>query len=325
MNPPYKITTKILKLTSSISNSLGNIESSFLKTPEPKLRKQNKIKTIQATLEIEGNTLTLDQVTAVLEGKKVLGPKKEILEVKNANKLYDSILEFKSSKVKDFLSAHKILMTSLVDSAGSFRNKNVGVLKGIEVSHIAPKPRLVPELIENLFKWIESDEIHSLVKSCIAHYEIEFIHPFEDGNGRIGRFWQSLILKEYNSVFTYIPVESLIKEHQKEYYNTLEACDKAGESTLFIEFMLQLIDECLTQYIYEHSNVNPTSIDRLMNAKDIFKGEEFSRKDYLSLYKNLSSASASRDLKEGVENKELKKIGKANQTKYIFKQARCEQ
>lgn len=318
MNPPFKITTKILDLTSSISNSLGNIESTFLKAPEPKLRKQNKIKTIQATLEIEGNTLTLDQVTAVLEGKRVLGPEREILEVKNVNKLYESIDRFNSSKVKDFLSAHKILMTKLVASSGSFRDKNVGVLKGSKVSHIAPKPRLVPELIDKLFKWIKEDEIHALVKSCIVHYEIEFIHPFEDGNGRIGRFWQSLILKEYNSVFAYIPVESLIKENQQEYYKTLEACDYAGESTLFIEFMMNLINQCLLDYIQEHSNINPTSDDRLLNAKSIFKSEEFSRKDYLNLYKNLSSASASRDLKEGVDKKQLKKIGKANQTKYKF-------
>lgn len=319
MKPPYTITSKILDYTSSISMSLGSIESSFLKTPEPKLRKQNKIKTIQATLEIEGNTLSLDQVTAVLDGKRVLGPAKDILEVSNVNELYDLMDTFKSSKVKDFLKAHKILMTKLINSSGSFRTTNVGVLKGSKVSHIAPKPKFVPELMEKLFKWIENDDVHSLVKSCIAHYEIEFIHPFEDGNGRIGRFWQSLILKEFNSVFSFIPVESLINDNQELYYKVLERCDKEGESTLFIEFMLELIDQSLKQYLKEHANISITSIDRLSNAKNIFEQKEFSRKDYMSLYKNLSSASASRDLKQGVESKELKRIGKANQTKYQFK------
>lgn len=319
MKPPFTITPKVLSLTSTISESLGRIETSFLKTPEPKLRKQNKIKTIQATLEIEGNTLSLDQVTAVLDGKRVLGPAKDILEVSNVNKLYESMDKFKSSRVKDILSAHKILMSKLLDSPGSFRSTNVGVLKGSKVSHIAPKPRFVPELIEKLFKWIKEDEVHLLVKSCIAHYEIEFIHPFQDGNGRIGRFWQSLILKEFNSVFSFIPVESLIKDNQQLYYDALEKCDREGESTFFIEFMLGLIDQSLVKYLNEHSNVTPTSSDRLLNAQTFFKDKEFSRKDYLNFYKNLSSASASRDLKEGVKAKKLNKLGKANQTKYQFK------
>lgn len=209
-------------------------------------------------------------------------------------------------------------MSGLVDSAGSFRDKNVGVLKGTQVSHVAPKPRLVPELMENLFNWIKTDKVHALVKSCVAHYKIEFIHPFEDGNGRIGRFWQSLILREFNSVFTYIPTESLIKENQKIYYDTLEKCDRSGDSTMFIEFMLDLIEKSLRDYIKEHSNVILTSTDRLSNAKDHFKKNQFSRKDYLELFKNLSSASASRDLKEGLDIEVLKKIGSANQTKYLF-------
>ncbi|MFK8137464.1 MAG: Fic family protein [Bdellovibrionales bacterium] len=318
MKPPYSITNDILILVSSVSKSLGNIEGVFFQTPEPKLRKQNKIKTIHATLEIEGNTLTLEQVTAILEGKRVLGPKQEIIEVQNVNKLYDFIESFNWGRVDDFLHAHKVLMDLLIESAGQFRHKNVGVLKASKVSHIAPKPNLVSELIHNLFNWIEKDETHALIKSCVCHYEIEFIHPFEDGNGRMGRFWQTLILQDFNPIFRYIPVESLIKDNQKTYYSVLEKCDKAGDSTAFVEFMLSLIDESLKNYLAEHTNVSLIGRDRLNLAKDHFQDHEFSRKDYLALFKNLSSATASRDLKNGLETKLLKKKGNANQTKYRF-------
>ena len=217
MAPPYKITNKTINLVAGITEELGKIEGNKLVSPGPKLRKQNRIKTIQATLAIEGNTLSIDQITAVVEGKKVFGPKKEIIEVQNAIGLYDELHLYKPYSVKDFLRAHKNLMTKLVESNGVFRDTNVGVLKGSKVSHVAPKPRLVPELVENLFKWAKSEkELHPLIKSCILHYEIEFIHPFEDGNGRMGRFWQTVILAEYDTIFSYLPIESLIKDNQKK-------------------------------------------------------------------------------------------------------------
>jgi Fic family protein len=318
MKPPYKISNKALLLISTISKSIGEIEGRLLKSPEPQLRKQNKIKTIQATLEIEGNTLSLEQVTAVLDGKRVLGPEKEILEVKNANELYELIDSLEWHSINDLFRAHDSLMQNLVNSAGSFRSKNVGVLKGSKVSHIAPKPNFVPELVQNLFSWAESSDLHDLVKSCIVHYELEFIHPFEDGNGRMGRFWQSLILYNYNSLFRFIPVESLIKENQKSYYEVLELCDKAGESTLFIEFMLGIIDECLLEYVNQFTSMTMTSGERLNYSRDYFDNKLFTRKEYLGLFKNISSATASRDLKEGVELKSLITTGSGNQTKYSF-------
>lgn len=318
MKPTYQISNKTLLLISSISKNIGEIEGRLLESPGPQLRKQNKIKTIQATLEIEGNTLSLDQVTAVLEGKRVLGQKKEILEVKNANELYERIVSLSWFNIGDLLSAHNSLMQNLVSSAGCFRNKNVGVLKGSKVSHVAPKPNLVPELVQNLFNWARTSDLHDLVKSCIVHYELEFIHPFEDGNGRIGRFWQSLMLYNYNSLFKFIPVESLIKDNQKSYYEVLELCDKTGESTLFIEFMLEIIDECLRDYINQFTSVTMTSDERLNYAKEHFGDKSFSRKDFIVLFKNISSATASRDLKEGVELKLLNKTGDSNQTRYFF-------
>ncbi len=318
MKPPFAVTNKIITKISSISNKLGKIESSTLRVPEPRLRKQNKIKTIQATLAIEGNTLSLDQVTAVLEGKKVIGEKKEITEVLNALEMYEMISEIRPHDIKDFLHAHKVLMKDLLKNAGNFRSKNVGVLKGTKVGHIAPRPQLVRELISNLFSWIKNDnDTHPLIMSCVVHYEIEFIHPFEDGNGRMGRFWQSILLSEYEIIFRFLPIESLVKDNQQLYYDTLEACDKKGDSTSFIELILTLIDQSLSLYVDSISGASISSSDRLEDAKTKFK-LPFSRKEYMTHFKNISSATASRDLKEGVQKKMLKKVGTGNQTKYIF-------
>ena len=295
------------------------MEGSKLIAPGPKLRRQNRIKTIQATLAIEGNTLTVDQITAVLEGRRVLGRKKEIVEVQNAISLYEELLSYKPYSVKDFLKAHKRLMASLMDSNGKFRNKNAGVLKGSKVSHLAPKSRFVPELVDNLLKWAKLErDLHPLIKSCILHYEIEFIHPFEDGNGRMGRFWQTVILGEYDLIFTYLPIESLIKDNQKKYYNVLEKCDHAGDCTLFVEFILGLILKSFKEFSGGITSVVLDVTQRLEKAKGFFVDRSFSRKDYMSFYKNISSATASRDLKEGIGKNLLVKMGKGNQTQYKF-------
>jgi Fic family protein len=202
MKPPFKITPKILNLVSSISTLLGRLESLTVPMPGPKLRKENRIKTIKSTLAFEGNTFSEEAVSAILENKRVLGSKKEILEVKNAIAVYESIETFKPEGIKSFLSAHFILMKDLVTSAGKFRSQNVGIIKGKAVKHVAPKPNLVPELMAEVFDWIKKDkEIHFLIKSCVVHHEIEFIHPFEDGNGRMGRFWQTLILARNAPIF----------------------------------------------------------------------------------------------------------------------------
>lgn len=319
MKPPYTITNKIINLVALITEELGKIEGNKLVAPGPKLRKQNRIKTIQATLAIEGNTLTIDQITAVLEGRKVFGPKKEIIEVQNAIGLYEDILSFRPYSVKDFLRAHKKLMANLIDSNGKYRDKNVGVLKGSKVSHVAPKPRLVPELMDNLFNWAKSEkELHPLIKSCVLHYEIEFIHPFEDGNGRMGRFWQTVILSSYETTFIYLPIESLIKDNQKKYYNVLEICDRAGDCSKFIEFVLELILKTIKDFSESIIGVVLGPIQRLELARAFFERKQFSRKEYMSFNKNISSATASRDLKEGLSKKLLTKSGEGNQTRYKF-------
>lgn len=319
MSPPFKITPKMNNLVAEISKLLGKLEATTLSIPSPNLRRKNKIRTIKSTLSIEGHTFTEEQITAVLDNKRVLGTEKELIEVQNAIKLYDSIDSFKSSKEKDLLKAHRILMKDLLASAGQYRSKNVGVLAGTKVKHLAPKHNLLPNLMGKVFEWIKLEkEIHALILSSIVHYEIEFIHPFEDGNGRMGRFWQALILKEYDDFFKYVPIESVIEKNQLKYYESLEFSDKAGESTLFIEFMLRVIKESLEEMSSELVGVINSNEDRIQKAKSHFKKNLFSRKDYLELFKNISSATASRDLKEGIDQKVLSKIGKANQTKYRF-------
>lgn len=319
MKPPFKITPTILNLVSDITHLLGRLESIGITAPEPKLRKKNKVRTIKSTLAIEGNTCTEEQITHILEGKRVVGSKKEITEVKNANKLYESLEGYKSESLKSFLAAHKCLMDGLVATSGAFRSKNVGVLKGKIVKHVAPKPNMLPELMNHLFNWLKKErELHPLIKSCIAHYEIEFIHPFEDGNGRMGRFWQTLILTEYDPIFKHVPIESVIEKHQQEYYDALEKSDKAGTSGPFIEFMLAVILESLKEFDSQIIEVVLTSEDRLLKAKEYFKSKSFSRKNYMELFKNISSATASRDLKEALDKGLLKKSGEKNQARYRF-------
>lgn len=319
MKPPYNLTPKMLTLVSEISLILGKLDQIIISAPEPKLRKKNQIRTVKATLAIEGNTFTEDQITAILDNKKVVGSKKEIIEVKNAVQAYELISNFKHSSLRSFLEAHSKMMKDLIDSSGKLRSKNVGVLKGKIVKHVAPKPAMLPELMKNLFHWIKSEkELHPLIKSCIVHYEIEFIHPFEDGNGRIGRLWQTILLAKYNPIFKYVPIESLIEKNQQAYYDSLEKSDKSGSSNPFIEFMLEIILESILEFDSETKPQTITSQDRLLMAKEYFTDQSFTRKEYMDFHKTLSSATASRDLTEGVNIKTLKKSGLKNQTRYQF-------
>lgn len=323
MKPPYDITPQILKTVADITELLGKLSGLVIIKPEIKLRKSNRIKTIKSSLAIEGNTFTEEQITAILEGKRVLGPTKEITEVQNAIRLYADFSKFNSYKLKDFMAAHGILMNKLVKTAGQWRNSNVGVLAKTHVVHIAPKPIFVPKLMADLFDWLKKDTAtHYLIRAAVAHYEIEFIHPFEDGNGRMGRFWQSVLLTAHNPIFEYLPVESLIEKKQRQYYQVLEKCDHTGRSTSFIEFILKVIKETLSEYAGQISGATITGQDRLDRARQEFTGVYFSRKDYLLLFKTISTATASRDLQKGVEQKILQKTGNGNNTLYKFLKSR---
>jgi|TARA_B110000495_G_C23038706_1_gene621547 Fic family protein len=317
MKPPYDITPKILKLITSISEKLGEVNANFLNKPSPQLRKQNKIKTIHSSLKIEGNTLTEEQITALLDKKRVIGPKKDIQEVLNAIDVYDNIANYNPLHEKSFLKAHKNLMANLIDGAGKYRKQGVGIVKGSKVEHLAPPFENVPYLMKDLFKYLKEPDEIELIKSCVFHYEMEFIHPFLDGNGRMGRLWQTLILKDKYPVFEFTPFETLISKDQEKYYKALSDSDKLGKSTSFIEYMLEVIEYSINELL-NFNNRTLTEKDRLEYFSSLNK-LEFSRKDYMDIFKDISSATASRDLKKGVDINLFQKIGEKNKTKYIMK------
>jgi Fic family protein len=318
MKPPYQITTKILEQISSISEKVGEINAAYLYKPPTELRKKNRIKIIQSSLEIEGNSLSLDQVTAILDNKKIIAPKKDILEVKNAIKAYENIDSYNPTSLTSFCKAHGILMNGLIENAGKIRTKSVGILKDSTVTHIAPPGDVVKSLVKELFDYLNKNKDLLLIKSCVFHYEIEFIHPFMDGNGRIGRLWQTVILRQYSPVFEFLPIESLIKARQVEYYRILGESDNKGDSTGFIEFMLQIINESLEDLL-SNQNVNLTSQDRITIFKEKIGKSTFNRQDYMRHFKDISTATASRDLKLAVENGILHKTGDKRTTSYKFK------
>lgn len=317
MTPPFAITGKILNLVSHIERLIGRVESLDHPKPQPQLRKSNRVRTLQGSLAIEGNSLDLEQVTAILDGKRVIAPKNDIQEVVNANAAYENLPIYKPTNQQHLLQSHAVIMKDLISAAGRWRTANVGVMKGNEISHMAPPAERVPYLMDDLFKFLKTDT-HPLIKGCVFHYEFEFIHPFQDGNGRIGRFWHTLMLYHYHEVFEYIPVESLIKEHQKQYYSVLEQCDHAGESTLFVEFSLEMIMKSLEDFMEVFRPKTTTPADRLANARKHFADQSFSRKDYLALHKTISTATASRDLKGGVDKNLLEKSGDKALTLYRF-------
>lgn len=318
MKPPYKITGKILKLVAAVSEKIGEVNSTHLSKPPTELRKKNRIKTIHSSLEIEGNTLTIEQITAIVENKRVIGPKKDILEVQNAIAVYDYLDKLNPYNFDSFCEAHGILMIGLVESAGRLRRKSVGIVKGSEIAHIAPPSEMLTPLMNDLFDYLKNDDDLVLIKSCVFHYEMEFIHPFIDGNGRMGRLWQTLILKDTYPVFEYLPIETLIKERQEQYYESLGKSDNTGESTVFIEFMLEIILESLVELL-NIQNVSLTNNDRINLFKSIVKMDYFTRKEYLKNFREISSATASRDLKFAVENGLIEKFGDKNTARYRFK------
>ena len=318
MKPPYLITTRIVELIASISEKIGEVNAAYLFKPPAELRKRNRIKTIHSSLEIEGNSLSLDQVTAILENKRVIAPQKDILEVKNAIEAYNRLDSFVSTSLSSFCEAHALLMNGLIDNPGRIRTKPVGIIKGSIVTHITPPGKMVKSLLNELFNYVKKDRDLLLIKSCVFHYELEFIHPFMDGNGRMGRLWQTVILRQYSQVFEFLPIESLVKSRQKEYYRILVESDDKGNSTGFIEFMLQIINESLEELL-NNQGVNLTGADRITIFKDKNRKAFFSRQEYMRQFKDISSATASRDLKKAVNKGILVKTGDKRTTSYKFK------
>lgn len=317
MRPPYTITDKIISFVALISEKIGEINATHLYKPAPELRKKNRIKTIQASLAIEGNTLSKEQITALLENKRVAGPQKDILEVQNAIRVYNYLHHFHPYRLTDIEKAHALLMHGLVAHPGKFRTTNVGIIKGSKVEHIAPGGPMVKALMKELFHYLKTDKELLLIKSCVLHYELEFIHPFADGNGRMGRLWQTLLLMQQYPVFEFLPIESLIKQRQTEYYKKLSESDKKGSSTPFIEFILEIILDTVTELL-QTQNRTLTTEDRMLLFREATGDKQFSRKDYLLHFKNISAPTASRDLQWAVKNRLLRKSGKQRLTVYRF-------
>lgn len=245
--PPFKITEKMTLLIGEISEEIGRISVFHEKVTNPHLRRENRIKTIHSSLAIEHNSLSLEQVTAILNGKRILGNPNEIKEVKNAYEAYELLTKLNPFSVSDLLNAHRLMMNGLIKENGKFRSQGVGIFDGERVVHVAPPSELVPNHINNLISWYENSSVHPLIKSSVFHYEFEFIHPFSDGNGRMGRMWHTLLLGKWKKIFFWLPIEELIKKRQKEYYDSLVLSDKDGESTVFVEFMLKIIKDSLLE------------------------------------------------------------------------------
>lgn len=276
--PPFTISEKTLNLVVEIMEIVTKLTMKEVDGINPKLRRNNRIKTIQASLAIENNSLSLDQVTAILNGKRIFGPGQDIKEVQNAYEVYEMLLDFNPYDLSSLLKAHKILMNDLTKEAGIFRSGGVGIFAEENLIHMAPPASLVPEQISKLLLWAKNSEIHPLIKSCVFHYEFEFIHPFADGNGRMGRMWQTLILFKWKSLFGWLPVESLVKDRQDNYYKVLGECDKAADSVKFIEFMLESIRDSLVEIsLTEQVGVQVSEqVEILLNAigDDIVSGKE---------------------------------------------------
>ena len=253
--PPFTITSKIVNLIAKISEQVGGLNASLLNS-SPQLRKQNRIKTIAGTLAIEGNQLTEEQITAIIEGQRVLGSARELAEVAGAISAYDALPELQPHKINDLLKAHNLMMSGILLDAGKFRNKAVGIHKGNKVHHIAPPAHQVSGLMADLVNWLKKSQDHPLITSSVFHYEFEFIHPFTDGNGRLGRLWQTLILSKWHPLFLALPLESVIKDNQQKYYQALEQADKEGNSVAFIDFMLLTISETLEKNTQKNAPIN---------------------------------------------------------------------
>lgn len=261
--PPFEITNTMIHEIAEIAELVGKLTSTNQLSANPTLRRTNRIRTIHGSLAIEQNTLSLEQVTAVLNGKQVLAPPKDIAEVKNAYEIYERLDELDPYSVDDLLTAHGIMTRGLVDESGVFRSKPVGVVdQEGHVLHFGTLPQYVPNLVMELLDWVKNSDVHMLIRSCVFHYEFELIHPFANGNGRVGRLWHTLLLSKWNPAFAWLPVESIIHDRQQEYYEAINASNNAGESTVFIEFMLSAIKASLMDAINTSDEMSGGAMDK---------------------------------------------------------------
>ena len=311
--PPFKITAKSINLISEISAVVERVKINSEKSEFLKLRKVNRMKTIRGSLAIEGNSLTEEQVTALIDGKHIVAPVKEVQEVRNAIKVYENFDSFNAYDWRDLLKAHGIMALGLVDNPGHFRKSGVCVAGKEGVSHIAPPADMVLNLINDLFDWLKTSEDHILIKSCVFHYEFEFIHPFEDGNGRMGRFWQSKILSQWNPIFANLPIENMIWENQAEYYKAIELSTDNTDSGIFVEFMLGLILDSL------NTHISDTVTDTVNLILNLIKEDPLISYDEIAKKLEKSRATISRKISELKKQGIIERVGADKNGKWIIK------
>lgn len=276
----------------------------------PTLRRTNRIQTIYSSLAIEQNTLDIEQVTAVLSGKLVIAPPKDIAEVQNAYEIYDNMDKLNPYSIDDLLKAHSVMERGLLNEAVEFRSRPVGVADSEgNILHFGTLPQYVPKLIQELLEWTEKSEIHLLIKSCVFHYEFELIHPFADGNGRMGRLWHTLLLSKWNPIFAWLPIESIIHDNQSEYYNAINVSNNNGNSTVFIEFMLSVIKQALQESINDKpKNISSKSDLRWNKINDYLETHEYILNSDVQKLLGVSSATATRILVGFMKDGKLKRI-----------------
>lgn len=318
MAPPFQITAQVLATISRVDRALGRLSGLSVSAPQPLLRKRNHVRTIQASAAIEGNPLSVDQVTAMLAGKRVLGREQHVLEILNVNEAYGRLPQWVATSRKSLLEAHGVLMKGLVPDAGRLRTSGVGVFRGERLTHLAPPAHLVSRHLDELFRWLRRGTTSALIAGCVVHYELLFVHPFLDGNGRVARLWQQVVHRAYSPLLQFVPVESIIRQRQSRYYELLRQSDAAGDCTKFLEFALGAVADALEEFGREVRPERQTSSQRIEETRRALGRRWFARADYLRVHVRLSSATASRDLSAAVNAGTLKMRGDKRMAEYRF-------
>ena len=321
--PPFEITNQIIDYVAEIAELVGRLTTASPLSTSPTLRRANRIRTIHGSLAIEQNTLSLEQVTAVLNGKHILAPPKDIAEVKNAYEIYERLDELDPYSVDDLLTAHGIMTRGLVEESGVFRTRPVGVVDSEgHVLHFGTLPQYVPDLVMELLDWAKTSEVHMLIRSCVFHYELELIHPFADGNGRVGRLWHTLLLSKWNPAFAWLPVESIIHDRQQEYYDAINTSNDAGKSTVFIEFMLSAIKASLMVAIGTSDEMSDGKMDkatlRWKKIEEYLKTHDYIMNADVRELCGISAATANRILASLVSERKLIKCQSGSHWAYRF-------
>lgn len=316
--PPFEINEKIMTEVIEIAELLGKVSISSQISSNPTLRRTNRIRTIYSSLAIEQNTLDIEQVTAVLSGKRVLAPPKDIAEVQNAYEIYENMNKLNPYSIDDLLKAHSVMVKGLVNEAGEFRSRPVGIVDGDgNVLHFGTLPQFVPQLVQELLEWTETSDVHMLIKSCVFHYEFELIHPFADGNGRIGRLWHTLLLSKWNPIFAWLPIESIIYDNQAKYYNAINLSNSNGNSTVFIEFLLPVIKQTLQEAVDVVIETKSKSDMRWSTVSDFLDTHDYIMNSDIQKLLGVSSATATRILTGFMKVGKLKRIRRESHWGYV--------